>query len=99
MRKVTRVSRLYVDVQQVRGAHFLSLSFSNAVLYTETRYTHTSGSMHDEGLPVLSPIPYDSLEANHKIVIEMSYAVTLEQHDRLTYHATSERTTCIDVRY
>lgn len=80
------------------GAYFLSLSFSfsNAVLYTETRYTRTSGSMHDEGLPVLSPISYDSLEANHKIVIEVSYTVTLERYDNLTYHVTSGRTTCID---
>lgn len=29
--------------------------------------------------------PYDSLEANHKIVIEVSYAVTLERHDMLVY--------------
>lgn len=78
-----------MDVQQVRTGRLslshspsfsLSLFLTVAVLYTETpRYTRTSGSTHDEGLPVLSPTLYDSLEANHKIVIEVSYAVTLER--------------------
>lgn len=71
-----------------------SLFLAVAVLYTETpRYTRTSGSTHDEGLPVLSPAPYDSLEANHKIVIEVSYAVTLERGmtNSRTPRATSGR--------
>lgn len=39
---------------------------------------------------------YDSLEANHKIVIEVSYAVTLERCNKLTHHATSGQATCVD---
>lgn len=43
-----------------RDSLFLTLPLSHCrcSLYTETpRYTRTSGSTHDEGLPVLSPTP------------------------------------------
>lgn len=69
-----------MDVQQVRGVLFPSLSFTLFSLHGNAAlHQSASGPTHDEGLPVLSPTPYDSLEANHKIVIEVSYAVTLER--------------------
>jgi len=49
-----------------------------------------------KGSSIVSLTLYDSLEANHKIVIEVSYAVTLERRNKLTYHATSGRATCVD---